>query len=148
MAKIARRAEEDINYLERRLSLLRNDAVARDETTAICHACCTVAEEIGAAAIITVTISGFTARRLSRLRPTVPVIACTTNARVACQTNLLYGVVPLIIGMEDSEDALFAAALARADMTGLVKKGDKIVLTAGLPLGSSGNTNMIRIIEV
>lgn len=148
MAKIARRAEEDINYLERRLSLLRNDAVAHDETTAICHACCTVAEEIGAAAIITVTISGFTARRLSRLRPTVPVIACTTNARVACQTNLLYGVVPLIIGMEDSEDALFAAALARADMTGLVKKGDKIVLTAGLPLGSSGNTNMIRIIEV
>jgi pyruvate kinase len=76
------------------------------------------------------------------------VICCTTNATVACQSNLLFGVVPLIIGMEDHEEALFGTAVQRALMTGVVAKGDKIVLTAGVPLGKSGNTNMIRVVEV
>lgn len=148
MARIAERAEKDIDYGERREKMLQSDRIQRNTTTAICHACCTVADEVGAKAIITVTISGFTAARLSRLRPSCPVIACTTNATVACQSNLLFGVVPLIIDMENDEEALFHAAIERTDLTGLVGKGDRVVLTAGVPLGASGNTNMIRVVEL
>lgn len=148
MAKIAARAEEDIDFRDVREKLLKEDEVARDETAAICHACCTIAEDVSADALITVTISGFTARRLSRLKPVAPVIACTTNARVACQMNLLFGVTPLIIGMEEHEDALFETAIQRAKLAGILRTGDKAVLTAGVPLGKSGNTNMIKILEV
>lgn len=148
MAKIAARAEEDIDFRDVREKLLKEDEVARDETAAICHACCTIAEDVRADALITVTISGFTARRLSRLKPVAPVIACTTNARVACQMNLLFGVTPLIIGMEEHEDALFETAVQRAKLAGILRTGDKAVLTAGVPLGKSGNTNMIKILEV
>ena len=148
MAKIAARAEEDIDFRDGREKLLKEDEVARDETAAICHACCTIAEDVRADALITVTISGFTARRLSRLKPVAPVIACTTNARVACQMNLLFGVTPLIIGMEEHEDALFETAVQRAKLAGILRTGDKAVLTAGVPLGKSGNTNMIKILEV
>jgi pyruvate kinase len=76
MAKIAERAERDINYSERRIALLKNDQVQATTTTAICHASCDVAEEIGATAIFAVTLSGYTAARLSRLRPLVPIIGC------------------------------------------------------------------------
>ena len=148
MAKIAARAEEDIDFRDGREKLLKEDEVARDETAAICHAFCTIAEDVRADALITVTISGFTARRLSRLKPVAPVIACTTNARVACQMNLLFGVTPLIIGMEEHEDALFETAVQRAKLAGILRTGDKAVLTAGVPLGKSGNTNMIKILEV
>lgn len=148
MAKIAERAERDINYSERRLALLKNDQVQATTTTAICHASCDVAEEIGATAIIAVTLSGYTAASLSRLRPMVPIIGCTTNARTACQMNLLFGVVPLIINMEEETEALMTEAVRRADLTGLVKQGDKVVLTAGLPLGTSGKTNLVRVVEI
>ena len=106
-----------------------------------------IADEMDAKAIITVTLSGFTARRLSRLRPDCLVIACTTSVRAACQMNLLFGIVPLIISMEDTEESLFNSAILRSEMTGLISKGDRIVLTAGVPLGKSGNTNMIRVVD-
>ena len=148
MAKIAERAEKEIDYRSRRHELLLHDGVAHTSTTAICHASTNVADEIGAKAIIAVTISGFTATRLSRLRPTVPIIACTTNVRVACQMNLLFGVVPLIIGMEENADALFERAVRMAKLTGLITEGDTVIITAGVPLGSSGNTNLIRVVDV
>ncbi len=149
MSRIAKRAESDINYAERRLKFFsHDDEIDYNTTTSISHATCTVAEDIQASAIITVTISGFTASRLSRYLPQCPIIACTTNSRVACQLNMVFGVIPLIIGMEDNEEALFQTAIQRAELAGLVDKGDVIVLTAGLPLGKSGNTNMIRVVEV
>ena len=117
-------------------------------TASICHASCVVASEIGASAIVTVSISGFTAKQLSRLHPQQPIISCSTNVRVACQSNLLYGVVPLIIGLEEEETKLFETAITRARMTGLVKSGERVVLVAGVPLGASGNTNMVRVLEV
>lgn len=153
MAKIARRAEKEISYDERRIGLVRASRKYTDQghdiqTPAICHASCTIADDIHAAAIVAVTISGFTASRLSRLRPSVPIIACTTNARVACQMNLLFGVVPLIIGMEEDENALFDRACSVAERTGLLNKGDKVVIVAGVPLGQSGKTNSIRVAEI
>lgn len=148
MARIAERAEKEIDYSVRRHELLLHDGVAPTTTSAICHACTSIADEIGAKAIIAVTISGFTATSLSRLRPTVPIIACTTNVRVACQMNLLFGVVPLIVGMEENADALFERAVQQAKLTGLISEGDKVIIAAGLPLGSSGNTNLIKVVEV
>ena len=67
---------------------------------------------------------------------------------VACQMNLLFGVIPVLIPQEDNADMLFDAALHEAKKLGLVFEGDTVILTAGLPLGVSGNTNMIRVMEV
>ena len=148
MGRIAERAEREINYRSRREMMLGEEKTNYEITAAICHAACMIADEISAKAIVTVTISGFTAKRLSRLRPNCQVIACTTNVRAACQMNLMFGVVPLIINMEDDENRLFESAIARARMTDLFEKGDKIVLAAGVPLGKSGNTNMLRVVEL
>ncbi len=147
MARIAERAEKEIDYKAERIRR-EKDSVQTDITTAISHAACAVAEDIRAAAIITVTISGFTARSLSSFRPVCPVIACSINERVASQMNLLFGVHPLIIPEEDKAEQLFDAAISAAQRAGLVKQGDDVVLTAGLPLGVAGNTNMVRVSQV
>ena len=148
MARIAARTEKDINYHQRREQMMSADIYNPDVTASICHASCTIADEVNAKAIITVTISGFTARRLSGLRPTCTVIACSPNARVACQMNLLYGVVPIIIGIEEHEDALFNTAIQRSVHTGVLASGDTAIITAGVPLGASGNTNMVKVTEI
>ncbi len=145
MARIAERAESDIHYRQRMKQL---DDDMTDITTAISHATCTVAGDIKAAAIITVTISGFTANRLSRYQPLCPIIACTISESVACQMNILFDVYPLNIPQEDREEMLFDAAVDAAKKAGYVKKGDNVVLTAGVPLGVAGNTNMTRVVEV
>ncbi|MCI2049008.1 MAG: pyruvate kinase [Lachnospiraceae bacterium] len=147
MARIAERTEEDIDY-KRRMTRRTVDDVIKDITSAISHSACTIAEDIGAAAVITVTISGFTARRLARYKPTCPIIACTTRSRAACQMNLLFDVYPILIQEEDNTEQLFDAAVERAQLAGYIRPGDKVVLTAGVPLGQSGNTNMVRVIEV
>ena len=145
MAKIASRAESDIHYINRRKQL---DDDMTDITTAISDATCTVAAHINAAAIITVTISGFTANRLSRYQPVCPIIARTIRESVACQMNILFDVYPLNIPQEDREDMLFEAAVDAAKKAGYVKKGDNVVLTAGVTLGVAGNTNMTKVVEV
>ncbi|MBP3217652.1 MAG: pyruvate kinase [Lachnospiraceae bacterium] len=148
MSRIAEATEKEIDYRHRMQTRAPEVTEARDITTAISHATCTVAEDINAKAIITVTISGFTAFRLSQYKPDCPIIACTTQSVVACQMNLMFGVVPLIIPHEDTAEMLFETAVRQAKLSGLVRTGDQVVLTAGVPLGVSGNTNMIRVIEV
>lgn len=146
MARIAERTEEDIDYasrLKRRVS-----GCSEDITTAISHATCTTAEDLNAAAIITVTISGFTAGMISRYKPGCPIIACTVNPRVSRQLNLSWGVKPLLILKEENADDLFEEATHAVEKAGYIKRGDVVVLTAGVPLGVSGRTNMIRVIEV
>ncbi len=145
MAKIAERAEHDIHFKNH---MAQYDEDMTDITTAISHATCTVAGHLEAAAIITVTMSGFTAIRLSRYKPSCPIVACTNSEPVACQMNLLYDVFPLNIPQEDREELLFEAAVDAAKKAGYVKKGDNVVLTAGVPLGIAGNTNMTRVVEV
>ena len=146
MARIAERAEQEIDY--RKMMEIRDTGDKADITTAISHAACTVAEDVKATAIITVTISGFTARSLSSFKPGCPIVACSISARTACQMNLLFDVQPLIIPQEDKADMLFDSAISAAKKAGYVKKGDNVVLTAGVPLGVAGNTNMIRVTEV
>ena len=146
MAKIAERTEQDIDYTGRMKK--RISTVTPDVTAAISHATCTTASDLGAAAIITVTMSGFTAGMISKYKPCCPVIACAVNPRVCRQLNLAWGVVPILIEKEESADDLFEQSTRAVEDAGYVKKGDVAVLTAGVPLGVAGNTNMIRVIEV
>lgn len=146
MVRIAERAEEDINYRKRLEDIGIGDEP--DITTAISHSTCTTAMALGAAAIITVTMSGFTAEKIARYKPGCPVIGCSVNPRVCRQMNLLWGVEPILMEKEETEDELFDAAVRVAEKSGIVNKGDVVVITAGLPLGVSGNTNMIRVVEV
>ena len=146
MDRIACRAESSIDYKRRILQSITGECV--DITTAISHATCTVAEDVCAKAVIVVTISGFTARQISHYRPTCPIVACSIRESTAAQMNLLFDVQPLLIPLEDKEELLFSAAISAAKKAGYVEKGDKVVLSAGVPLGCSGNTNMIRVMEV
>lgn len=146
MAKIAERTEKDINYNERLKK--RENINDYDITTAISHATCTTAKDLNAAAIITVTISGFTAGMISRYKPNCPIIACSVSPKICRQMNLYWGVTPVWIPRENSADDLFEDAVRVAEKEGYIKKGDTVVLTAGVPLGVSGKTNMIRVVEV
>jgi pyruvate kinase len=146
MARIAERAEQDIDYRSR----MKKTGAAEDVdiTTAISHATCTTAMDLNAAAIITVTMSGFTAGMISRYKPGCTIIGCSVNPRVCRQLNLSWGVAPLLIEKQETADDLFDEAAKAAEKAGLVKKGDIAVLTAGVPLGITGTTNMIRVIEI
>lgn len=146
MAKIAERTEQDINYNERLKK--RENITNYDTTTAISHATCTTAKDLNAAAIITVTISGFTAGMISKYKPSCPIIACSVSPKICRQMNLYWGVTPVWIPRENSADDLFDDAVRAAQEAGYIKKGDTVVLTAGVPLGVSGRTNMIRVVEV
>ena len=148
MGRIAERTEQDICYnsrLRKRSQLWEDNA---DVPTAICHACCTTAMDLDAKAIITVTMSGFTAGMISKYQPGCMVIGCAVDEMVYRQMGLMFGVCPLLIEKEDDTEKLFQAAVKASVDAGLVGSGDKVVLTAGVPLGVAGNTNMIRVVEV
>lgn len=146
MARIAERTEQDIDYGGRMKK--RENIDSFDVTTAISHATCTTAMDLKAAAIITVTISGFTAGMIARYKPSCPIIACSVSPRICRQLSLSWGVIPVWIARESTADDLFDEAVRAAEGAGYIKKGDKVVLTAGVPLGISGKTNMIRVVEV
>lgn len=146
MAKIAERTEQDIDYNGRMRR--RENIDGFDVTTAISHATCTTAMDLKAEAIITVTISGFTAGMISRYKPNCPIIACSVSPRVCRQLSLSWGVIPIWIARESTADDLFEEAVRAAEKAGYIKKGSKVVLTAGVPLGVSGKTNMLRVVEV
>lgn len=148
MARIAERTEQDINYKNRlkQMDVTKNGEL--DVTTAISHATCTTAMDVNAAAIITVTMSGFTANMISRYKPDCQIVGCSVEPRVCRQMNLSWGVQPILIEKENDAEALFTAAAKAAKEAGIVKAGDTVVLTAGLPLGVTGKTNMLRVIEI
>ena len=143
MAKIAERAERDINYGQRFKSRTTMDSI--NVTNAIAHATCTTAHDLNAAAIITVTKSGKTARLISKFRPAIPIVACSPEEGVCRQLNMSWGVIPLHIEEKTNTDELFSDAVALSQKTGLVHSGDLVVITAGVPLGISGTTNMMQV---
>ena len=146
MARIAEAAEKDIDYRGRMYRYSVDNHT--DTTTAISFATCSIAMDLKAAAIITVTLSGFTAEMVARYKPACQIIGCSTEPQVLRQMNLLYGVKPLEIDKEYSADVLFVHAAEEAKKAGYVNSGDIVVITAGLPLGVAGRTNMIRVLEV
>ena len=114
-------------------------------TNAISHATVTTAHDLGAKAIITVTKTGSTARMISKHRPSCMIVGCTTDKRVCRQMNMSWGVIPLMCDEKNNTDELFDHAVSVALKNGLVRRGDIVVLTAGIPLGISGTTNMIKV---
>ena len=114
-------------------------------TNAISHATCTMAEDLNAAAIITVTKSGRTARMVSKYRPATPIICGCLTEKVYRQTGLSWGVLPLLLEKKDNAQDLFDYAVDATEKAGFISKGDVVVLTAGVPLGVSGTTNLIKV---
>ena len=143
MARIALKAEADINYVNRFANA--NFNAKTDITVAISHATVTSAHDLKASAIITVTKSGSTARMISRYRPDCQIVGCTTSDTVYRQLNLSWGVTPLLIAEEKSTDDLFDHAVEAAVKAGLICDGELVVLTAGVPLGISGTTNLMKV---
>lgn len=143
MIRIAVRTEEDIDYISRFKK--REVPSNPDVTNAISHAACTIAHDLSVATIITVTKSGRTARMISKYRPKCPIIGCSTYAHVCRQLNLSWGVTPLLINEESNSDALFKHAVDSVQEAGYLRPGNLTVITAGVPLGISGTTNLIKV---
>ncbi len=144
MAKIAERTESDINYaggFKDSISKTGND----DVTGAISHATVTTAIDLNAKAIITVTKGGGTARQISKHRPPCPIIGCSPDKKVVRQLNLSWGVTPLLIPEKFSTDELFECSTKAAEDAGLIQSGDLTVITAGVPIGVSGTTNLLKV---
>lgn len=114
-------------------------------TNAISHATCQTATELGAAAIVTISKSGHTARAVSKYKPTCPIVACTTDERVQRQLNLVWGCTPLLMNIEEeSTDEVFNTAIKKTEELGFANQGDVVVLTAGVPVGVAGTTNVLK----
>ena len=143
MVRIAVRTEQDINYLQR--FKMRKTMSNPDVTNAISHATCTMAGDLNAAAIITVTKSGRTARMVSKYRPNCPIIGGCLTEKIYRQLALSWGVIPLMIEEKTQAEELFDYAVDAAEAAGIISKGDVVVLTAGVPLGVSGTTNLIKV---
>ena len=143
MVKIALRTEADIDYDERFKRRSIEDRT--DITNAVSHATCTTAVDLHASAIITVTKSGRTVGMVAKHHPGCMIIGCCMDDYVCRQLNLYWGVQPLLLPKEEDADALFNSAVAAAEEAGLVSRGDLTVLTAGVPLGVTGTTNLIKV---
>ena len=147
MDRIARRTEDDETYPEM-METSRIDALD-DPSDAITTAACYVAQDVGAAFIVNYTMSGSTALRTARQRPDVPVLCLTPDMNVARRLVLSYGVYPVHDDMKNEDftgPARHAAKIAQDKW--IAQKGDRFVMTAGMPFGVTGTTNILRIADV
>ena len=142
MARIAEKTESSIHYQKRFHSFEPNIRVITD---AVSHATVSASFTLGAKAIIAVSRSGYTVRKVSRFRPECVIIGATTSEKAFNQLALNWGVMPVMARMQANSDELFAHAMECAKSTGVVKEGDLVVITAGVPVGVSGNSNTMRI---
>ncbi len=116
----------------------------RDINDAVTHASCQTAMDLEADAILTPTQTGHTARMISRFRPACPIVAFTTTERARRQLAISWGVRPLLAGYVDSTDRLFSMCVQSALKEGAVESGQMVVITAGIPIGLAGSTNLIK----
>lgn len=146
MVRIAESTEADIDYV----SQFNHQVFSENPTitNAISHATCTTAHDIAAKAIITVTKSGRTARMISKYRPACMIMGCSPEAQVVRQLSIAWGVIPLYIEEEKNTEDLCNHALACVVGAGALNKGDLTVMTAGVPLGVTGMTNMMKVYQV
>ncbi|MBQ8350631.1 MAG: pyruvate kinase [Clostridia bacterium] len=140
MAKIVARAEQDMP--EGLLDTVRDRS---NVSVALCDAACTTARDLGAVALLAVTRGGVTARDMSALRPRIPILALTPEEKTYQQLALSHGVVPLRTQMQNDSDKLFGHVMQVVRESGYVKSGDRVVITAGLPIGESGSTNVVKV---
>ncbi|MDR0196736.1 MAG: pyruvate kinase [Oscillospiraceae bacterium] len=144
MARIAEDTENDINY-PRRFYRYHSERSHLGVADAVCHSACATAIDVEADAILTVTKSGETARLLSKYRPNQPIYACVIDEHIARHLFLSWGVYPLIMPVMQSTDEVLKKSEELCFKAGYIKNGDIIVITAGLPVGASGTTNMIKV---
>ena len=143
MSAIAERTEQEGHYLRGRLMEPNTGKISVSDATA--HAACLTAKDVNAAAIVTVSESGTTARLLSKYRPQQPIIACVMKEQVQRQLSLSWGISSLMMPLAHSTDALIEMSTALAKENGFLHDGELAVVTAGVPVGISGTTNMIKI---
>ena len=142
MVGIVTEAEQSIDYWRRFQK--QRITPASNINDAITHTCCLTAMDLNATAILAATSSGRTARMICRFRPACPVAALTMHEKVRRQLAICWGVIPLLTGEVNSTDRIFSLSAEVARKEGLVKNGDTVVITAGVPLGKSGSTNLIK----
>ena len=143
MYKIAMTMENSKEYRNKFDNKISKKNIAT--TNAISHATCTTAEALGASSIITATSSGYTSRSISKFRPAAPIISATYTDRVMRQLSLVWGVYPVKSYMSTSTDEVIDSSIHVAIEEGYVEEGDLVVLTAGIPVGVSGTTNMLKV---
>lgn len=141
---IATEAAADFESIYQKISVTLEKSV----TNAVSFATCTTAKHLNAACIICPTYSGKTARLISMFRPEAPILAPTINPVAQRQLNMLWGVKPVILKSESSADILFYKSTEKAKELGIAGKGDKVVITAGIPLNTKGSTNLMKVMEV
>ena len=146
MAKIAKQAEADQPTVPGR-DMVWHEMDADDVTNAVGHAACTLAKDIKAGAIMAITKTGYIAKRMSKVRPSIKIIGATPYEKTFHQLALVWGVCPIMANYRYEIEELFAYCVRRAVSGEFVQQGDKIVITAGLPVDVSGNTNIIRVVE-
>jgi len=142
MIRIAERTENDIDYKGRFLKIETRGSTISE---AISHATCMSAIDLKAKAIVTVTKSGSTARQISKFRPACPIMGCTPNESTLRQLNLSWGIKPLLIKEEVDTFRLLQNAVDAVKKAGYVNDGDLVIITAGIPIGIVGNTNLLKV---
>ena len=143
MSAIAERTETENHARVEYLTEATNGKISVSDATA--HAACLTAKDVNAAAIVTVSESGTTARLLSKYRPQQPIIACVMREQVQRQLSLSWGITSLMMPLAHSTDELIEMSTALAKENGFLHNGELAVVTAGVPVGISGTTNMIKI---
>lgn len=143
MSDIAKRSEAAIDYK----NLLKSKLIDKEITVtdAISHATCNTALDLEASAIITATSSGYTARMVSKFKPKAPIIAATTSERVRRRMCLTWGVSTVLTEPLQSTDDVIDISVQKALENNLIKRGDLVVITAGVPVGYVGTTNLIKV---
>ena len=143
MSAIAERTETENHARVEYLTEATNGKISVSDATT--HAACLTAKDVNAAAIVTVSESGTTARLLSKYRPQQPIIACVMKEQVQRQLSLSWGITSLMMPLAHSTDELIEMSTALAKENGFLHNGELAVVTAGVPVGISGTTNMIKI---
>ena len=150
MAKINRQAE--IHAFEKktidesfREVLIENAIKEKDLSYSVVSSAISLAEQINAKALVCLSLTGTTIKKVSSFRPMIPIIGCTTNEKSYRKTSILYGVNGMLVQERTSEAEIISDVVEQSINRNILKKGDTIVIIAGLPLGRTGTTNMIKV---
>jgi len=146
MANIAVESEKVLRY--ERMLVEKGEQVVPQTDDAISYAACHIAQQIRAACIVAYTSSGSTALRVSKYRPKAPILAITHNPDVARKLALSWGIEPYVVTRPGNVDAMFQRGAQLALETGIARKGELVVITAGIPRGISGSTNLVKVHRV
>lgn len=142
MAEIAESTENSINYTGR---FLRENVKNNTITDAVCHASCTTAIDLKASAIVALTLTGHTARMISKFRPSCPIIAATTDETSYHQLALSWGVIPVMNNRQTDTEALFESAIKKLDKTSIARRGDRVIIIGGSHLDAIGTSDVMRV---